>query len=100
MSVFATLAMWHPAHWATDASPANLSYGNGWWPNVKKPQPLVFANRLLSFTVMSIPLYSPLKNPRPEGSSRDAPGNVGETTRVNSFTMTVPSGKLPVFRYA
>src|SRR5215470_12323580 len=52
MSVFATFAMWQPAHWATVASAANLSYGNGWWPKVKKPQPLVFAKRLLSFAVI------------------------------------------------
>src|ERR1700741_4119390 len=98
MSVFATLAIWHPAHWATDASPANLSYGNGWWPNVKKPQPLVFANRLLSFTVTSIPLYSPLKKPRPDGSVREPSGKVGLRTLVSSFTNIVPSGKEPVFR--
>ena len=61
MSVAATLAMWHPAHSDTGFSAAAFSYGIGWCPKVKKPQPFVFAKRLLSFTVKSIPLYAPLK---------------------------------------
>src|SRR6516162_1401132 len=100
MSVCATLAMWHPAHSYTGDSAAVFSYGKGWCPKVKKPQLLVLANRLLSFTVTSIPLYSPLKYPRPDGSVREPSGKVGFRTRVNSFTKTVPSGKEPVFRYS
>ena len=34
----------------------------------------------------------------PDGSFREPSGNVGFRTRVNSLTMTVPSGKDPVFR--
>src|SRR5262249_21813875 len=47
-----------------------------------------------------MPLYSPLKYPRPDGSVREPSGKVGLRTRVNSFTMRVPSGNEPVFRYA
>src|SRR5215831_3923443 len=98
MSVFATYVMWQPAHSYTGDSSADSAYGNGWCPKVKKPQPLVLANLLLSFTVTSMPLYAPLKYPRPDGSVREPSGNVGSRTRVNSFTMTVPSGNSPVFR--
>src|SRR5215475_2378086 len=100
MSVLATFAWWQKAHSLEGASAADSAYGNGWCPKVKNPQPFVLANRLLSFTVTSIPLYSPLKYPRPDGSVRDPSGKVGLRTRVNSLTMTVPSGNSPFFRYA
>src|SRR5215471_662228 len=100
MSVLATKDMWQPAHSATDASFADSAYGSGWWPKLKKPQPFVAANLLLSFTVTSMPLYSPLKYPLPDGSVREPSGKVGLRTRVNSLTRTVPSGKEPVLRYA
>src|SRR5215475_3812224 len=100
MSVLATFAWWQKAHSLEGASAADSAYGNGWCPKVKKPQPFVLANRLLSFTVTSIPLYVPLKNPRPDGSAREPSGNFGSRTRVNSFTIIVPSGKEPVFWYA
>jgi hypothetical protein len=35
--------------------------------------------------------------PRPEGSVLEPSGNGGLRTRVNSFTMSVPSGNFPVF---
>src|SRR5919106_7096550 len=100
MSVLATLAIWHPAHSLTDASAAVSANGQALCPKLKNPQLLVLAKRLLSFTVTSMPLYSPLKYPRPDGSVRDPSGKLGLRTRVNSFTITVPSGKEPVFRYA
>src|SRR5260370_33927810 len=47
-----------------------------------------------------MPLNSPLKKPRPDGSVREPSGKVGLRTRASSLTITVPSGKEPVFRYA
>src|ERR1700741_2513631 len=99
MSVLATNAAWQPAHSAAEAPLADSAYGKGGCPKWRTPQPLVFANLLLSLTVTSRPLYSPLKYPRPEGSAREPSGNVGSRTRVSSLTMMVPSGNDPVFRY-
>src|SRR5215469_17482220 len=98
MSVFATYVMWQPAHSYTGDSSAASAYGNEWCPKVKKPQPLVLANLLLSLTITSRPLYSPSKYPRPDGSVRELSGKVGSSTRDSSLTSTVPSGNDPVFR--
>ncbi len=65
---------------------------------MKNPHPFVPANFLLSFTVASIPLNTPLKYPRPEGSVVEPSGKVGLRTRVNSFDDDCPLRKNSVLQ--
>lgn len=82
--------------YATSSHRTEISDGCAVFPPVDSTCPPMALYCTLSFTLRSIPLYSPLKYPRPDGSVREPSGKVGLRIRVSSLTMTVPSGNSPV----